>query len=124
MRQLTASGVPPTKKNPWDLNQATKRPRNSSPRPNHPSGLMARLATAVYRSHSAPRDETTTSASQFEAHLQATPVNCFTEYHDMFERLAYQRTDGTHSNVPDYTTSKLYVDTSLIHKVYFFFRLM
>jgi len=78
----------------------------------------------VYRFHSAPRDETTTSASQFQAHLEAIPVNDFPEYHDMVERFAYQRTDGTHNNVPDDTTSKFYVDTSWIHKVYFFFGLM
>ena len=109
-------------KNPWALNQATNRPWNSSPRPNHPSGLMARWTTAVYRSQSDPRDETTTSASQLEANLQATPVNGFPEHHDMVERLAYQRTDGAHNNVPDDTSSKFYVDTSWIHKVNFFIK--
>jgi hypothetical protein len=121
MRQLTPSGVP-TGKNPRDLNQATKRPWNSSPRPNDPSVFMARWTTAVYHSHSDPRDETATSASQFEVHLQATLVNDFPEYHDMVERLAYQRTGGAHNNVPDDSSSKFYVHTSWIHKVYFFVR--
>ena len=68
----------------------------------------------MYRSHSAPRNETTISASQLEAHLQTTPINDFSEYHDMAERLSYLD-NRAHNNVPNDTSSKFYVDTSWIY---------
>jgi hypothetical protein len=60
------------------------------------------------------RGETTTSASQMEAYLQAAPVKDFREYHDVMERSACQIADGGQDNVPDDTSPKCYVDASWI----------
>jgi hypothetical protein len=52
---------------------------------------MSHSTTAGHLSHSAlqlRRAETTTSASQLEAHLQAAPVEQFPENHDTVEQSA------------------------------------
>jgi hypothetical protein len=54
---------------------------------------MLRSTTAGHLPHSAlelRRPGTTTSASQLEAHIQATPVKQFPENHDIVEQSACQ----------------------------------
>jgi hypothetical protein len=57
---------------------------------------MSRSTTAGHLPHSAlefRRAETTISASQLEAHLQAAPVEQFPENHDIVEQSACQVAD-------------------------------
>jgi hypothetical protein len=58
--------------------------------------------------------ETTTSASQLEAHLQAAPVEQFPENHDIIEQPACQVADGAHNNVPDNTSPNTDAEADLI----------
>jgi hypothetical protein len=64
---------------------------------------MSRSTTAGHLPHSALelcRAETKTSASQLQAHLQATPVEQFPENHDIVERSACQVGDSCQRQCP------------------------
>jgi hypothetical protein len=78
---------------------------------------MLRSTTAGHLPPSAlvlRRAETTTSASQLEAHLQAAPVEQFSENHDIVEQSACQIADRGLRRSPDDTNPNADAEADLI----------
>jgi hypothetical protein len=71
--------------------------------------LMSLSATAEHVLHTAlvlRSTETTVSAPQLEAHLQATPEEQFPENHDIVQQSVCQVADRGHFNVSDNPSSE------------------
>jgi ferredoxin len=88
--------VSPQEKNPSELDPATEEAMQSALHVQFTFLDMSCSTTVGHLPHSAlelRRAETTTSASQLEAHLQAAPVEQFPEYHDIVEQSACQVAD-------------------------------
>jgi hypothetical protein len=83
----------PHRKNPSELDSAIKEAMQSARHVQSTFLDMSRSTTVRHLPHSAlelRRAETTTSASQQEAHLKAAPVEQFQENHDIVEESACQ----------------------------------
>jgi hypothetical protein len=96
--------VPPSKKNQSELDPGTKSVVQSAFNIQFTCEDRSRSITAGHFPHSSLElscAETTTSASQLEAYLQALPIGQFRENHDIAEQLSRQAADRAPRQCPD-----------------------